>query len=323
MTSSPTRDHQAEQAAVIPTYISYYHGCRVTVSRQGDTLIMKPAPDSQPQNWHYNPNTGTLTAGEKADYDGMLPVLESLFGPNPALSRITLRAEPELRSSLARTGIAQVEASGQTTVHRESFWQLDALWLTTPYHSPYAQRLVMSDAQRRHPVRPAKKSGTLYRRFIPWLAKTLSFRTLDIGTDLSRFHRWMHDPRVAQFWEQADSQGVLTQALKQYGRQGPAQHRCQRQSGECTSQGRHSAPAHPGREPAGCKPPPRHRQNSPPAGNCCRGLYHSLHSPSGRRRLHSHFSCCRCIRPGGVALRQHFQPLNQRGKETTLEVVPA
>ncbi|WP_255754787.1 GNAT family N-acetyltransferase [Massilia sp. erpn] len=53
-----------------------------------------------------------------------------------------------------------------------------------------------------HPVRPSQPAGVVYRRYIPWLERTLSFRVADADTDLPHFHRWMNDPHVAEFWEE-------------------------------------------------------------------------------------------------------------------------
>ncbi|PZP69079.1 MAG: acetyltransferase, partial [Delftia acidovorans] len=45
--------------------------------------------------------------------------------------------------------------------------------------------------------------GEVYRRFIPWLGRTLSFRTVEPEADLPLIHRWMNDPVVAHFWEES------------------------------------------------------------------------------------------------------------------------
>jgi len=56
--------------------------------------------------------------------------------------------------------------------------------------------------RRHHPVRPQKPQGVVYRRAIAKLACELTLRTVDRERDLTVFHRWMNDPRVAAFWEQ-------------------------------------------------------------------------------------------------------------------------
>jgi acetyl CoA:N6-hydroxylysine acetyl transferase len=60
-------------------------------------------------------------------------------------------------------------------------------------------------SRRQHPVRPEKPVGVIYQRSIDKLKSELTLRTIDRVADLPRFHRWMNDPRVAAFWEQAGS----------------------------------------------------------------------------------------------------------------------
>jgi acetyl CoA:N6-hydroxylysine acetyl transferase len=45
--------------------------------------------------------------------------------------------------------------------------------------------------------------GMVYARFIPWLGEVISFRAADLNDDLHLLHRWMNDPRVDAFWNEA------------------------------------------------------------------------------------------------------------------------
>ncbi|WP_136068023.1 GNAT family N-acetyltransferase, partial [Modicisalibacter radicis] len=74
------------------------------------------------------------------------------------------------------------------------------LWLGDA-RPPYPVRHVFTEG-RRHPLRPDTPSGTVYRRYLPWLGRTLSLRVLEIERDLDAFHRWMNDPAVAHFWQE-------------------------------------------------------------------------------------------------------------------------
>nr|WP_245883892.1 GNAT family N-acetyltransferase [Hartmannibacter diazotrophicus] len=78
-------------------------------------------------------------------------------------------------------------------------WQKPGSWLVQPA-APFPAFEVLT-AGRPHPLRPQKPSGTVYRRFIPWLGGTLSFRVVDPDKDVATFSRWMNDPRVAEIWE--------------------------------------------------------------------------------------------------------------------------
>ncbi|MFM9432982.1 acetyl CoA:N6-hydroxylysine acetyl transferase [Janthinobacterium sp. CG_23.3] len=74
------------------------------------------------------------------------------------------------------------------------------LWL--PRALPAPALVYQVSAGRRHPLRPPQPVGDVYRRYIPWLERTLSFRVADSDADLPHFHRWMNDPHVAEFWEE-------------------------------------------------------------------------------------------------------------------------
>ena len=58
---------------------------------------------------------------------------------------------------------------------------------------------------KRHPLRPVKPRGEVYRRFDARLGAWVSLRTLEIEQDLARFNRWQNSPRVASFWQEEGS----------------------------------------------------------------------------------------------------------------------
>lgn len=127
-----------------------------------------------------------------------------LFAKEPTRQRLAWHLEhvPEdaLRSGLLRT----TEIAGQYHCKRTLFWQLPQPWLG---HSPagsYPQQMVIS-AGKRHPARPPKPRGEVYRRFDARLGAWISLRTVEIDVDLARFNRWQNSPRVASFWQESGS----------------------------------------------------------------------------------------------------------------------
>ncbi len=64
--------------------------------------------------------------------------------------------------------------------------------------------MIITDGQR-HPRRPIKPRGEVYRRFDARLGAWVSLRTLEIEHDLTRFNRWQNSPRVARFWQEEGS----------------------------------------------------------------------------------------------------------------------
>lgn len=61
---------------------------------------------------------------------------------------------------------------------------------------------------RHHPVRPAPFQGTMYKRYLPKIGKTISFRLITLN-DLDTFHDWHNQPRVYHFWELNQSKEEL------------------------------------------------------------------------------------------------------------------
>ncbi|HET8791527.1 MAG TPA: GNAT family N-acetyltransferase [Modicisalibacter sp.] len=95
---------------------------------------------------------------------------------------------------------ALCEAMGSGRVLRSAFYQQPWHWLAHPPATAYDKPF---DIEAGHPQRPAKPLGEVYRRHDPRLGKTFSLRLIEPEPDLARFVRWMHLPRVAEFWDQA------------------------------------------------------------------------------------------------------------------------
>ncbi|MET1078082.1 MAG: GNAT family N-acetyltransferase [Pseudomonas sp.] len=93
-------------------------------------------------------------------------------------------------------------------IERGAFWQLSGACLRVPGSAGYPQTQVMHASGRRHPRRPPKPRGEVYRRFDARLGAWVSLRCLEVEQDLERFSRWQNQPRVAHFWQE---QGDLAQ----------------------------------------------------------------------------------------------------------------
>ncbi len=92
-------------------------------------------------------------------------------------------------------------------------WQCAHLWLPQ-IRPPFPELHTVTDG-RRHPLRPATRSGTLYARTIPWLGRTLSFRSMTEAGDIALFSAWMNEPRVAEVWQE---RGTLEEHAAYIGR---------------------------------------------------------------------------------------------------------
>lgn len=112
-----------------------------------------------------------------------LVALEAVFGHFPAFDQIA------------------VYGSEEFVVKRSEFYQNSEIWLRPDRQKVSSDEKWISTNGYEHPVRPEIQRGTYYRRYLPSIGKTISFRLADIEKDLERFHRWHNDPRVYDLWE--------------------------------------------------------------------------------------------------------------------------
>ncbi|WP_051432044.1 GNAT family N-acetyltransferase [Rhodovibrio salinarum] len=109
------------------------------------------------------------------------------------------------QTRLFEKGVAMPDTDGGAVAHADMLLQRPEAW--SPWRrdaGAYPFSPVMTNG-RRHPQRPPKPTGRVYARYIPWLGQTLSFDVADPQQHLDRFHRWMNDPRVDAFFEEAGS----------------------------------------------------------------------------------------------------------------------
>ncbi|WP_084572862.1 GNAT family N-acetyltransferase [Methylocapsa aurea] len=133
----------------------------------------------------------------------LLAAIEAVLSREPHLDRLRIGVDRAsgLCDALIASGVT-IEDGAHLVVAPELFWQLPSAWLAHCTHAPFPQIHVTTDGKR-HPLRPPRPKGTLYARFIPWLDQVISFRVLDIETDVACFNRWMNDPRIATIWDEA------------------------------------------------------------------------------------------------------------------------
>lgn len=134
--------------------------------------------------------------------NGLSAAFEAAFGWEPSLSflGLDLGSDGRLTAAACRDGLTLRTEHG-LVARPEVTMQRRANWLPDASGPPYPFDPVMSGGKR-HPRRPEKPTGLVYARHIPWLGQTVSFRALRLD-DLPLFHRWMNDPRVDSFWNEA------------------------------------------------------------------------------------------------------------------------
>nr|WP_232106357.1 GNAT family N-acetyltransferase [Pseudomonas mendocina] len=99
-------------------------------------------------------------------------------------------------------GLPAMDEAGVLRVERSQFWQQAWPWLPGGEPVAFPQFFVLGEHGRRHPRRPPKPAGELYRRYGHELGQWFSLRALNIEEDLQRFNRWQNTPRVLQFWQE-------------------------------------------------------------------------------------------------------------------------
>lgn len=85
-------------------------------------------------------------------------------------------------------------------IGRKEFMQWPAAWHRRGAYELYPESWIVTN-ERAHPLRPQLVPGVQYRRYVPEIGKTISFRVADIARDAEIFHRWHNQERVAALWE--------------------------------------------------------------------------------------------------------------------------
>ncbi|TQS70878.1 acetyltransferase [Rhodobacteraceae bacterium] len=146
---------------------------------------------------------GRLDLGAPTGPDALaqaLAAFETLSAEGPEVAiRLAGPDWAPLLPELMQKGVALPARSGPVVLPA-ALWQVPDRWLG---HAPATYPTLWTQGPHgRHPVRPPKPDGVLYRRHIPWLDQWFTLRALDMS-DLETFHRWQNDPRVAEFFEEA------------------------------------------------------------------------------------------------------------------------
>jgi RimJ/RimL family protein N-acetyltransferase len=170
---------------------------RLSVNLDGQSLIQlslsrDPELKVQPQEGSARPDDAALWA---AGY--------WLFARDATCQRLTWQLDETPTEALLSGLLIPTQTAGQYRCERTLFWQLPQPWLTQA-SSRYPQQMVISGGKR-HPLRPIKPQGEVYRRFDARLGMWISLRTVDIELDLARFNRWQNSARVASFWQEEGS----------------------------------------------------------------------------------------------------------------------
>lgn len=129
-----------------------------------------------------------------------LPYLsEHVFIHFPEIKRIDIDGV-ETESLRKSSTLAKFITQDGLQISREEFFQLPDPWVRRRTSSIGKEEWTETNGIK-HPVRPKVEPGVFYRRYVPSIRKTISFRTVNIDRDLEKFHYWHNQPRVYDLWE--------------------------------------------------------------------------------------------------------------------------
>lgn len=196
-----------ERSARMLNLLSYPDQVDYRITYAGNQLNVQARATGKKSIWCLCQQAGQLIlewgdlGSRYPDAAEFLAALEAAFVSFPYQKKIYVSAPVEASAELFDSGVLVKAEDGQCIVYVELFWQQARIWHTSSRSQAYPLYPVISQGHS-HPLRPPKAAGTVYRRYITWLGRTLSFRTVDIDTDLTRFNHWMNDPVVAAFWQE-------------------------------------------------------------------------------------------------------------------------
>jgi hypothetical protein len=87
-----------------------------------------------------------------------------LFARDPDCQQLLWQLDQPPTEALLSGLLVSTEVAGEYRCERTLFWQLPQPWLGTSLTGSYPQQMVISHGKR-HPLRPAKPRGEVYRRF--------------------------------------------------------------------------------------------------------------------------------------------------------------
>lgn len=128
-----------------------------------------------------------------------LIALEYILGHHPTIKKIEITNLNQLHYPFNVLG---------TKFERHEFFQIPTLWHHRDSYLITPENWIETNG-RAHPRRSLHHQGYYYRRYLPHLEKTVTFRLTNIEKDLDTFHEWHNSPRVSFFWELNQSKEEL------------------------------------------------------------------------------------------------------------------
>lgn len=155
------------------------------VEKMDDTLRLAINPFEQ----HKNPSQLLAVA------------LDYLLGHQPEIQKVTVGATSDL---LNHPYLKQFQReNSELVLSRGQFYQWPQAWQhkDAVQSDSVGSEIMITTDERPHPKRPQVQLGLQYKRYVPALGKTISFRTVDVEKDLDVFHHWHNQAYVYDLWD--------------------------------------------------------------------------------------------------------------------------
>jgi acetyl CoA:N6-hydroxylysine acetyl transferase len=210
MSGTPTLQRELERAAAVP--LQRPGGRRFEWIYDAENLMVRDLSTGSTTHWSLQRRGESAmlecrgNAVDTLGIDEMAVAFEASFLHCPDARRLDLQTAAGSFDALLQSGLAARDESERICIVRDMFWQRSEYWRENACNRTLPLRYAFTQG-RRHPLREPKPDGLLYTRSIPWLRATLSFRVVDPEGDIARFHRWMNDPAVDAFWQEAGDVG--------------------------------------------------------------------------------------------------------------------
>ena len=121
-----------------------------------------------------------------------LVAIEYLISHHPEIKSVDIKSSYPLDYPFTVLG---------SSFERFEFYQMPTLWHHTKEYKIFPEKWTKLEDGRTYPIRPAPHKGMVYKRFVPQLDMTITFRMTDPERDLNQFHEWHNQSRVSFYWE--------------------------------------------------------------------------------------------------------------------------
>lgn len=191
----------------VSSHVSFVRGKAIELILDGSTLLAREAATGSEARWSLDFGAESVMLAWQSAKKTSPDITQVYAGIEGALTffpsaRQCLLQGVDAAALLKESGVLlQTDAPDTLRAYSDMFWQCSQLWLDRTQDVYLPLRYTLSQSFR-HPQRAAKPKGVVYRRYIPWLGKTLSFRMVDVERDVGLVHRWMNDPEVARIWQE-------------------------------------------------------------------------------------------------------------------------